>query len=427
MSASPEGSASPMSPRRPIEEFPRQSVSISEDPSLLVERKITDLAEQLGACITELSKDKQITNKKMEELATGMKKSLADIENGLHEQLNLMEESLMSGDFNCCPPLNDHQIETVDEMARALRMHLTNAIPKRKPVNDEDLDGFSDMDMDSEEAEDSGDRGSPKLLMDPALVEQSILRAKDGRSLPGKIDDNVKFSKKVHKRLYHDSEEEDLERKQEEVVERFAKLPSRARMIRSMMETNPSEEDLSLRETLYRAEGLSLLGQEVREDLDEEEDLDPVSPMNDEARKIEKQITELKKEYQASKNYYEDQLEALEEEGKSAGEDEKKYVETLKVEMKTKKALLRTMLNKRNIVRGFTSEDLEKRKEEKLARKVAMLEKTGTLEEGKSNSEIEEDPELLSSSSDEDISSKRRKQERGGGNQGESSKKKTLE
>lgn len=364
----------------------------------------------------------------MEEIATAMKKSLADIESGLHEQLNLMEESLMSGDFNCCPPLNEHQIDTVDEMACALRMHLNNALPKRKPLDEDDIDdiqdGISDIDMDSEGLEDTEGRYSPRLMMDPALAEQSILRTKGGKSLSQKIDDNVKFSKKVHKRLYHDSDEEDLEKRQEEATEKFARLPSRAKMIQSLMGSEPTEEDLNLRETLYRAEGLSLLGQELREDEEEREDLDPypLSPMSDEARKLEKQISDLKKDYQHSKSFYEEQLEILE----PKREEDKKYLDTLKSEVKTKKVLLKNMLEKRNLARGFTVEDLEKRKEEKLMRKIAMLEKTGTLENEKSTSDIDEDPELFSSSSDEDASSKGRRPEHLG-TQGESSKKKTTE
>ena len=66
----------------------------------------------------------------MEEHSKSLKKCLADIENGLTEQLNIMEESLMSSDSNCCRALYEHQINTMDEMFELLQSQFQKVLPE---------------------------------------------------------------------------------------------------------------------------------------------------------------------------------------------------------------------------------------------------------------------------------------------------------
>uniref|UniRef100_A0A914Z6N1 Uncharacterized protein n=1 Tax=Panagrolaimus superbus TaxID=310955 RepID=A0A914Z6N1_9BILA len=88
----------------------------TKDLNVSVKLEIYNLIQLLSNCIGDISGDKKISLDEMDEYNVELKKCLASIEVGLTEQMNIMEESLMSTDVNCCRALYDHQIEAMNEM-----------------------------------------------------------------------------------------------------------------------------------------------------------------------------------------------------------------------------------------------------------------------------------------------------------------------
>uniref|UniRef100_A0A7E4ZR79 Helicase ARIP4 n=1 Tax=Panagrellus redivivus TaxID=6233 RepID=A0A7E4ZR79_PANRE len=117
----------PMSSMDDISRSMYTSQNASSDPATIIEQRIKSLIDTLSNVVTDISKDKQLSNKKMEELA-GQFKTLGDIDSALQDQLDVMQECLMSADFNACRPLNDHEAETYEEMELSVQSMMRDII-----------------------------------------------------------------------------------------------------------------------------------------------------------------------------------------------------------------------------------------------------------------------------------------------------------
>uniref|UniRef100_A0AC35GX43 Uncharacterized protein n=1 Tax=Panagrolaimus sp. PS1159 TaxID=55785 RepID=A0AC35GX43_9BILA len=90
---------------------------ITKDPNASVQREIHNLIQLLSNCIEDICDASfKMSYDRMEEYNQNLKKCLASIESDLSEQMNIMEESIMSTDFKCCSALYDREIEDMNEM-----------------------------------------------------------------------------------------------------------------------------------------------------------------------------------------------------------------------------------------------------------------------------------------------------------------------
>uniref|UniRef100_A0A914QUS2 Uncharacterized protein n=1 Tax=Panagrolaimus davidi TaxID=227884 RepID=A0A914QUS2_9BILA len=314
----------------------------------------------------------------MDDHTKALKECLADIETDLTAQLKIMEESLMSTDFNCCRALYDHQIETMDEMYSGMKKFLSDAVQRK------DLDGGGNEDenypSDEKEEIDPADFPPPVLSMDPRHIGKSILQHEDN---PEKNEDEifrVRFDKVVRKRLFKAPAEE------YEYPEIY-RLSEKLAFHKALKARNIDIDDLWESEGLLRAEGFALLaGADLSDDeteaenqvTDETMEADeaseekveerPPSPKTDDTRELEVMIEKLKQDYQISKKKYEEYKEMLDKNEESAPDPE--AVELLKVEVKKQKLMLKTAIQRRNELRNWSEKDLKQRRKDKLARKL---------------------------------------------------------
>uniref|UniRef100_A0A914Y9T3 Uncharacterized protein n=1 Tax=Panagrolaimus superbus TaxID=310955 RepID=A0A914Y9T3_9BILA len=385
MSDSPDVLGSPTSPTI----IHDGTKSVEADLSVVVERRIWNLIQILSNCVGDLSKEKQITNKKMDDHCKALKECLGDIETDLTAQLKIMEESLMSTDFNCCRALYDHEVETMDEMYSGMKKFLGDAIQRKdvRGIDEEEEEEEEDYYAGEEREEiDPADFPQPILLMDPRHIGKSILRNDED---PLKNEDEifrVRFDKAVRKRLFKAPPEE------YEYPEIY-RISEKLAFHKALKARNIEMDDLWESEGLLRAEGFALLAGADNNILDDEADIEeeeeiqdeqfmdaeeedaaaeeeerPISPKTDDTRELEKLIEKLKSEYQASKKRYEELKEMLDKSEEGAPDPE--YVELLKVEIKKQKIMLKTAMERRNELRNWTEEDLKQRRKEKLARKL---------------------------------------------------------
>uniref|UniRef100_A0AC34G808 Uncharacterized protein n=1 Tax=Panagrolaimus sp. ES5 TaxID=591445 RepID=A0AC34G808_9BILA len=103
-----------ISPTNIEESVPQDNHIVAEEVD--VELQIRQVIQLLSNYIGDISGDEKISYDQMDEYNAELKKCIASIEAGLSQQLNILEESLMSTDVNCCRALYDHQIEVMNEM-----------------------------------------------------------------------------------------------------------------------------------------------------------------------------------------------------------------------------------------------------------------------------------------------------------------------
>uniref|UniRef100_A0AC35FU53 Uncharacterized protein n=1 Tax=Panagrolaimus sp. PS1159 TaxID=55785 RepID=A0AC35FU53_9BILA len=254
MSDSPDILGSPNSPV--VIRDGVRNPGVEADLSVVVERRIWNLIQILSNCVGDLSKEKP-AKKNMDNQIKALKECLADIETDLTAQLKIMEESLMSTDFNCCRALYDHQIETMDEMYSGMKKFLSDAVQRK------DLDGgggIEDENYPSDEKEeiDPADFPPPVLSMDPRHIGKSILRHDNN---PEKNEDEifrVRFDKVVRKRLFKAPAEE------YEYPELY-RLSEKLAFHKALKARNIDIDDLWESEGLLRAEGFALLAEDLKQ------------------------------------------------------------------------------------------------------------------------------------------------------------------